>query len=410
MFVDEAQLHAKAGDGGAGCVSFRREAHVAKGGPDGGSGGSGGSVFLLADPNISSLVAFKNHPFRRAGNGTHGQGSKKDGARGGDLVVSVPVGTVVKHLDGRVAADLSEPGFQWMAVQGGRGGKGNAKFLSNQRRAPRFAEQGEVGQELWYDLELKLVADVALVGLPNAGKSTLISVISAAKPKIADYPFTTLVPNLGVVAYDEVDFVVADVPGLIEGASAGRGLGHQFLRHVQRARVLVILVDLANSDMGPREQELLLLNELSSFDPELAERPTLVVGSRADMSSTPVSEDLPTISSITREGVSWLVGTLAEMVQQQRTNVVGQRTYLVYEPEPSGLDVQNMGNGSFRVSGREALRAVSLSDLTDYGALEVARNRLAKLGLERALVKAGARPGDEVLIGDFAFEFEPGAR
>src|SRR5438270_2558575 len=244
-FVDEAQLHAKAGDGGAGSVSFRREAHVAKGGPDGGDGGHGGNVWLVADHNVSSLIAFKDHPHRRATNGTHGQGKARHGARGDDMVVPVPEGTVVRDRDGRVVADLVHDGDRWMAARGGQGGRGNARFLSNHRRAPGFAEQGEVGEEQWYDLELKLMADVALVGFPNAGKSTFISRTSAAKPKIADYPFTTLVPHLGVVRYGDSDFVVADIPGLIEGASEGRGLGHQFLRHIERARVLLLLIDLA---------------------------------------------------------------------------------------------------------------------------------------------------------------------
>ncbi|MGH8989292.1 MAG: Obg family GTPase CgtA, partial [Acidimicrobiales bacterium] len=222
-FVDEAQLHAKAGDGGAGAVSFRREAHVARGGPDGGDGGHGGDVWLVADPNQASLLGFKDHPFRRAGDGNHGSGKRRHGLRGADLAVPVPVGTVVRERSGGVVGDLAAPGDRWLVAEGGQGGRGNARFLSNARRAPAFAEQGEHGQECWLDLELKLVADVALVGFPNAGKSTLISAVSSARPKIADYPFTTLVPNLGVVKAGDTTFTVADVPGLIEGASEGRG-------------------------------------------------------------------------------------------------------------------------------------------------------------------------------------------
>src|SRR3954470_7860848 len=259
-FVDEAQLHAKAGDGGAGSVSFRREAHVAKGGPDGGDGGHGGNVWLVADHNVSSLIAFKDHPHRRATNGTHGSGKGRHGADGDDIIVPVPEGTVVRDREGRVVADLVHDGDRWMAAKGGQGGRGNARFLSNRRRAPSFAEQGEMGEEQWYDLELKLMADVALVGFPNAGKSTLISRISAAKPKIADYPFTTLQPHLGVVRYNDADYVVADIPGLIEGASEGRGLGHQFLRHIERARVLLVLADLVAADgRPPADQEKILL-------------------------------------------------------------------------------------------------------------------------------------------------------
>src|SRR4051794_29445058 len=248
-FVDEAQLHIKAGDGGAGSVSFRREAHVAKGGPDGGDGGKGGDVWLVADRNVPSLLGFKDHPFRRADNGVHGTSKKAHGRNGGDTIVPVPEGTVIRDQEGTVLADLVREGDRWLAAAGGRGGRGNASFLSNRRRAPGFAEQGEVGEERWLGLELRLLADVALVGFPNAGKSTLISRISAAKPKIADYPFTTLEPHLGVVRLDDgFEMIVADIPGLIEGASEGRGLGHRFLRHVERARVLVVLVDLASVD------------------------------------------------------------------------------------------------------------------------------------------------------------------
>src|SRR5438067_5058955 len=227
-FVDEAQLHVRAGDGGAGAVSFRRESHVPRGGPDGGDGGKGGDVWLVADRNVASLLGFRDHPHRRAANGTHGQGGGRHGASGADTRVAVPEGTTVKDKDGTIIADLVREGDTWLAAHGGRGGRGNARFLSNRRRAPSFAEQGEAGEERWLDMELRLMADVALVGLPNAGKSTLISRISAAKPKVADYPFTTLEPHLGVVrapSSDQTDMVVADIPGLVAGASAGKGLG-----------------------------------------------------------------------------------------------------------------------------------------------------------------------------------------
>ncbi len=288
-FVDECQLNVRGGDGGAGCVSTRREAHVPLGGPDGGDGGDGGSVWLVADRNVSSLLAFRDHPHRRAPSGTHGQGKKKHGARGADLMVSVPEGTEIHDEHGVLVADLVAAGDRWLAAAGGQGGRGNARFLSNKRRAPSFAEQGERGQEQWLRLELKLMADVALVGYPNVGKSTLISRISAAKPKIADYPFTTLEPNLGVVRADEgQDFVVADIPGVIEGASQGKGLGHQFLRHIERARVLAVLVDLADTpgQAGPAEQYRVLLGELGQYQPDLLDRPRVVVGSRADVAAS----------------------------------------------------------------------------------------------------------------------------
>ncbi|HMQ26618.1 MAG TPA: GTPase ObgE, partial [Acidimicrobiales bacterium] len=245
-FVDECGLNVRGGDGGAGCVSFRREAHVPKGGPDGGDGGRGGDVWLEADNNVASLLAFRDHPHRRATSGVHGQGKRRHGAGGEDLVVPVPEGTTVYDQDGELLADLVTTGDRWLAAHGGQGGRGNARFLSNRRRAPAFAEQGEEGEERWLRLELRLMADVALVGFPNVGKSTLISRISAAKPKIADYPFTTLEPHLGVVRLDDgVEFVVADIPGLIEGASEGKGLGHHFLRHVERPPALVVLLDLS---------------------------------------------------------------------------------------------------------------------------------------------------------------------
>ncbi len=283
-FVDEAQLHVKAGDGGAGAVAFRREAHVDRGGPDGGDGGRGGDVWLVATTNQSSLLGFRDHPHRRAGDGGHGGGKKKHGARGADLEVPVPVGTRVRGPDGTVLVDLVGPGDRWVAGEGGRGGRGNASFLTNRRRAPSFAEQGEKGHEQWYDLELALVADVALVGFPNVGKSTLISRISAAKPKIADYPFTTLEPHLGVVrAADGSTFTVADIPGLVEGAAMGKGLGHRFLRHITRSRVLVVLVELDPvTGIPPAEQYRVLLDELERYQPDLVERPRLVVGSKLD--------------------------------------------------------------------------------------------------------------------------------
>ena len=238
-FVDTAQLHVKAGDGGAGSVSFRREAHVERGGPDGGDGGNGGDVWVVADRNHASLLGFRDQPFRKASSGAHGKGKKRHGSRGAAIEVPVPVGTVVTTLEGDQVMDLRHDGDRWLAAEGGTGGMGNARFLSNRRRAPSFAEQGMKGDEHWFNLELKLVADVALVGFPNVGKSTLIASISAAKPKIADYPFTTLVPNLGVVRVggrdDRAEFVMADIPGLIEGAAEGKGLGHQFLRHIERA-------------------------------------------------------------------------------------------------------------------------------------------------------------------------------
>ena len=405
-FVDEAQLHVKAGDGGAGSVSFRREAHTPKGGPDGGSGGKGGDVWLVADHDVASLLQFRDHPHRRAGNGAHGAGRAKHGANGADTIVKVPIGTVVKDLEGNVVADLAHDGDRWMAGAGGRGGRGNATFLSNSRRAPSFAEQGEVGEEHWYNLELKLMADVALVGFPNAGKSTLISRISAAKPKIADYPFTTLVPNLGVVRFDEHEFVVADIPGLIEGASEGKGLGHRFLRHVERARVLVVLLDLAAADgRPPEEQERILLQELGQYRPELLERPRVTVGTKADVASTMWDGNL--ISSVTGAGVRTLLGQLAVLVEEARKELPEAVGFVVHRPEAEGLLIERGDDGAFIVRGKSAERAVAVSDITNAQALAYVQGRLKRLGVDRALARAGAKEGDLVHIGGFTFEYEP---
>lgn len=412
-FVDEAQLHVKAGDGGAGAVAFRREAHVAKGGPDGGDGGRGGDVWLVASTDAASLLGFKDHPFRRGTNGGHGTGKARHGKAGSDIDVPVPEGTIVRDLEGAELVDLAGAGDRWLAAAGGQGGRGNARFLSNKRRAPAFAEQGEVGEERWLDLELKLMADVALVGFPNAGKSTLISRISAAKPKIAAYPFTTLEPHLGVVRADEHEYVVADIPGLLEGASEGRGLGHQFLRHIERARVMVILVDLAAADgRPPSEQEAILVDELGRYRPELLTRPRIVVGSKADQKDASESRLWPSwtgrrISAVTGDGITELVGTLGTMVSQVRIEVARQDSFVIHRPSPEGVVVERGSDGAFVVLGRPALRAVALSDLTNAAALAYAQGRLRRLGVDRALSRAGAREGDRVRIGTFEFSYEP---
>jgi len=403
-FVDEAQLHVKGGDGGAGAVAFRREAHTPRGGPDGGDGGKGGDVWLVADQGVVSLLGFRDHPHRRADNGSHGQGKRRHGSRGADALVPVPVGTVVK-LGGVVLADLSEEGARFMAAEGGRGGRGNARFLSNRRRAPSFAEQAEVGEERWLEVELKLMADVALVGFPNAGKSTLISRISAAKPKIADYPFTTLEPHLGVVRFEEHELVVADVPGLIEGASEGRGLGHRFLRHVERARVLLVLLDLAPADPHPPElQEAVLLQELGRYQPELLERPRMVVGTKAEVATE--TYDGPVVSAATGEGIPPLLGRLSELVEHARRQVPVSEGFVVHRPVPEDVMVERGPDGAFVVRGRPAERAVAVSDLTNNEALAYVQNRLERLGVDRALARAGAKQGDVVHIGAFTFEYE----
>ena len=415
-FVDEAQIHVKGGNGGAGAVSFRREAHVSRGGPDGGDGGAGGDVCLEASVQVASLIAFEDHPHRRAGDGTHGGGKRRHGRRGEDLVVPVPEGTIVRSRDGDVLADLAVAGDRFVAAEGGRGGRGNARFLSNRLRAPAFAEQGELGEERWLELELELMADVALVGFPNAGKSTLVSTVSAARPKIADYPFTTLVPHLGVVSFDEgrSQFVIADIPGLVEGAAEGRGLGHRFLRHLSRARVLLVLADLASFDLDPSSQVRVLLDELGRYRPELLDRPRLVVGSRADAVPPGERPALDSyggeleISAVSGEGIRPLLGRLAALVDEARVATpTPRRAVVVHRPAAGAIEVERDG-GRWVVTGREALRAVAVSDLTDPDALAHVQRRLKRIGVDRALARAGAREGDTVRIGGLEFSYEEG--
>ena len=411
-FVDECQLNVRGGDGGAGCVSFRREGPEAMGGPNGGDGGQGGDVWLIADRNVASLLAFRDHPHRIAGNGVHGKGKDLHGKRGDVMEVRVPEGTLIRDMyTDEVLADLTNHGDRWIAAGGGRGGRGNARFMANRRKAPSFAEQGEKGEERWLKLELKLIADVALVGFPNAGKSTLISVISAAKPKIAAYPFTTLEPNLGVVRIDNVtEFVVADIPGLIEGAAEGKGLGHQFLRHVERARVLCILIDLAPvDDTSPQAQLDILLRELESYDPQLLERPRVIVGTKIDSATVEMVDewDGMLISAITNQGLRELVGRLASIVHSARQELPVLEGRVILKPESEGSWVEKLGNGGFRVHGRKAERTVHLNDVTTPEAMSYIEERLKKLGVPRLLARAGAVTGDVVWIGEFSFDYAP---
>lgn len=406
-FVDECGLNVKAGDGGAGCVSFRREAHVDRGGPDGGDGGNGGDIWLVADHNVASLLAFRDYPHRKAQSGKHGSGKRRHGANGSSELVNVPVGTLVKDSAGSVLADLSSSGAKWLAAAGGRGGKGNTRFLSNRRRAPSFAEQGEHGEEQWLNLELKLLADVALVGFPNVGKSTLISRVSAAKPKIADYPFTTLVPNLGVVkGSEEFEMVIADIPGLIEGAADGKGLGHQFLRHVERARVLAILLDLAPYDGRDADSQLeILLRELENYKPELLERPRLLISSKADVAAQDALEGSLKVSAVTGEGVQEMKYKLELLVKEAReVEITNSEEIVIHRPPPKGISVSREGN-IFTVKGRQAERAVALNDLTNIEALEYIQVTLEKIGVNKALRRAGIRQGDYVQIGELQFDY-----
>jgi len=323
VFIDRAKISVKAGDGGNGCVSFRREAYVPRGGPDGGNGGNGGSVILEADPHLHTLLDFHYRTRYKADRGRHGEGARRSGRSANDLIVRVPVGTRV-YEDSRLLADLMEPGQTFLVAQGGRGGRGNAEFATPTNRAPRKSTPGGEGDEKELLLELKLMADVGLVGLPNAGKSTLLSVLTAARPKIAPYPFTTLHPNLGIVRPTEfTSFVLADIPGLIEGASHGKGLGFEFLRHIERTRVLVYLLD-ASSD-HPREDLKVLKAELKKWNPDLLKRPSVVALSKCDLlggQSAPKGIAKLKLSSVTGEGLDPLVDTLWKMLQDAPAPVV----------------------------------------------------------------------------------------
>ncbi|MBC7362549.1 MAG: GTPase ObgE [Candidatus Aminicenantes bacterium] len=334
MFVDQVKVTLIAGKGGDGCVSFRREYRVPKGGPDGGRGGDGGNIYLVSDPNLNTLAYFRYHPINKAKKGANGQGSNKQGKRGKDLYLKVPVGTVVKDaVTGEILHDFLKPGEIFLAAKGGRGGRGNASFATPTHQTPREFEKGKPGEEKELILELKLIADVGLVGFPNVGKSTLISRISAAKPLIADYPFTTLTPNLGVVDVDEErSFVVADIPGLIEGAHEGLGLGIQFLRHIERTRILVHLIDVSPySGRDPVNDYRVIQNELKAFNPELVKRKQIIVANKIDLlgedkkqltavKRLAIKEKKPflAISAVTGEGLKNLVNLLTKMLEEEK--------------------------------------------------------------------------------------------
>lgn len=403
-FVDETTLFVRAGRGGDGASSFQREAHVPRGGPDGGGGGRGGDVVLEVSPEVYDLAWLARHPHQRAGDGERGQGGNRSGADGRDLVLAVPDGTVVRGERGPVA-DLVGTGSRAVVAQGGRGGRGNAALASARNRAPRTAEPGEPGEELRLELELRLVADVGLVGPPNAGKSTLLSRLTAARPKVAAYPFTTLSPNLGVAGDDRARFVVADVPGLVEGAREGKGLGHRFLRHLSRCRAVVYVVDAATED--PASDLATVLGEVEAFDPELAARPSLVVVTKIDLvPDVPrVDDDQVAVSGLTGEGIdalrSRLAGLTAEAPEPER------RPTVVLRPGRIPFEVRKVGERRYRVEGRGVERWVREADLEDPRQVVELQERLRKAGVERRLAEEGAREGDEVVIGGRAFEYFP---
>ena len=408
MFVDRVRVSLRAGDGGAGVAAFERSKGRPKGRPTGGNGGSGGSVVLRADPSVATLLRFQRNPHHSAGAGTHGEGDLRHGRKGEDLILGVPLGTVVSDDAGVLVADLVEEGQEVVAVQGGRGGLGNAAFVGPSNRAPAMAEQGEYGREEWFTLELKVLADAALIGFPNAGKSTFISKVSAARPKIADYPFTTLEPNLGVVSFDGREFVLADIPGLIEGAAEGKGLGHEFLRHTERARVLVILLDPAQTqEESPGQQLEILRREIGDYSPELAARPSIVLMNKIDLeeAAEPAAElDAMPVSAVTGEGLRDALHAIADLVEQAQRDAPERRGYILHRPLGPAFTIIREGD-AWRLEGRAVERAVSFADLTLLEAADMAARRLARLGVDGALAEAGAVAGDEVRIGDLAFEF-----
>jgi GTPase len=432
-FADQAEVRVHAGNGGHGCASIHREKFKPLGGPNGGNGGRGGDVIIEVDPGVATLLDFHRRPVRRAGNGAQGSGNNRNGAEGADLVLRVPDGTVVKAGDGTVLADLTGAGTSFVAVAGGRGGLGNAALASAKRKAPGFALRGEPGGAERLVLELKTVADVGLVGFPNAGKSSLIAAMSAARPKVASYPFTTLIPNLGVVEAGNVQFVVADVPGLIPGASQGRGLGLDFLRHVERCTVLVHVLDCATEEPGrdPVSDVDAIEAELAAYEAEtgasLSSRPRIVVLNKIDVPEAKDLADLVEpefearglpvyqVSAATRAGLRELEFAMAEVVAAARAAAPPpEPTRLVLRPEPvAGPDFElvRTGENSFAVRGRKPLRWILQTDFSNDEAVGYLADRLAKLGIEEALTEAGAEAGAEVLIGPednaVVFDWDP---
>jgi GTP-binding protein len=428
-FVDSVVLHVAAGRGGNGVASVHREKFKPLGGPDGGNGGPGGSVILRVDPDVTTLIDYHHNARRKATHGGHGAGAHRNGAHGEDLVLPVPDGTVVTDDHGELIADLVGIGTELVVAEGGRGGLGNAALASAKRKAPGFALLGEPGEEHAINLELKVVADVGLVGFPSAGKSSLIAALSRARPKIADYPFTTLVPNLGVVQAGDTTFTVADVPGLIEGASEGRGLGHDFLRHIERCAALVHVVDLATMEPGrnPVEDLDVIERELARYG-GLEDRPRLVALNKTDLPdgremAAMVTDDIASrgwpvlaVSAATHEGLRELSFAMAEVVAAaRRDRLVAKAERIVLRPKSrnSGAEftVKETGEG-WRVRGEKPERWIKQTDFSNDEAVGFLADRLNRLGVETKLLELGAVEGDPVLIGDpdnaVVFDFKPG--
>ncbi len=435
QFTDICRINVKGGDGGAGCMSFRREAYVPKGGPDGGDGGNGGNVVIQASAQLSSLVDYRFKHHFRAERGTHGQGARRDGKCGEDLVLKVPMGTIVRELDPETqevlydVADLTHDGEHIVVAPGGTGGRGNTHFVTSTRRAPAFAEKGEPAEEHWIELEMKLMADAALVGMPSVGKSSLIARMSAARPKIADYPFTTLVPNLGMVRAGDYSYVVADVPGLIEGASDGRGLGHQFLRHIERTALIMHVIDVTGGFEGrdPLEDYRVINDELKAYASELADRPQIVVANKCDASgmtervselrriATEDGHSFFAVSALTGAGLNSLMLAVGEQVFNLRQELAEETHDELVDIDQwerarrerdRRFSVAPEGKGIWRVLGRGIERLCVQTDWENEEAVIYLQHRLSRIGVDDALTKAGCRAGDEVRISGFSFAFE----
>jgi GTPase len=419
MFFDEAKIFVKAGDGGNGVVAFRREAHVPLGGPSGGNGGKGGDVILHADPQLNTLVYFSKQVHFKAPSGQPGRGKNMTGAEGPDLEIRVPVGTVVSDANsGLILADLSHPDQRFRIAKGGRGGRGNRAFRTALNQTPRVAENGEPGDELWLRLELKLIADVGLVGVPNAGKSTFLARVSSARPKIADYPFTTLEPNLGLVELAGCELVIADIPGLIEGAHTGAGLGHTFLRHVERTRVLVHLLNGMSPD--PVGDFVAINQELELFNPALAEKPQIVALNKMDMPDVRAAwpgiarklrelgvEEPMVISGLSGEGVETLLRRAATLVAELPAPLLESEPVVPFSmpAEDNSYAISKEGPNEFRVTGKKIERIVRMTKWDYYDAVIRFQRILKALGISEALRQAGVQEGDTVTIGEAELEW-----
>lgn len=414
MFFDRAKIHVQAGAGGNGIVAFRREKFVAKGGPAGGNGGRGGSVYVVADGNINTLHGFRRKVHYRAERGRHGGGTKKVGATGDDLLIQVPVGTVARIADSdTVLADLVRDGQRALVARGGRGGRGNAAFKSGRNRAPRLAENGEVGEERWLELELKMVADAGIIGVPNAGKSTLLSVISEATPKIAEYPFTTVVPNLGVAEVNHVQIVFADIPGLLEGAHDGVGLGLEFLRHIERSRILVHLLDGASPD--PVGDFAVINQEMQLFNPTLADRPQLIVLNKLDLPQAreiwPRLQEamaetgcpMLAISAVTGENVQQLLyevkAQLESLPNPADTDEAEELPTLAPVEDERSFRVTRLEDDMWQVEGIEIERVAQMTNWDYYEAGLRFQRILSAMGISDTLREQGVQDGDTVVIG-----------